>query len=214
MKLRWSRTLVFANAERGTKMKMQTVHILGIVVATGALFGCAPSAVVRLTVSPTQLARLDPRVVAPVTATHDDALRDLEQNAEHARERVAQAQAELAKATTDTATPWRDVREAKLERARTELAWQQRLLDGLTWRHAAADAAYELAKATVLWHTGVDIDLDGYREQTARVRAAILMEEREQLAARTRFERADQHLNAIKARYVQTVASSAMPGAR
>jgi hypothetical protein len=195
-------------------MKNRPARVLGFmsIAAAVVLTGCASSPAVRLTVSPAQLVHLNPGVIEPPTATHDAALHDLDQNAEHARERVARAQAELAKASADTATAWPDVREAKLERARAEVAWQQRLLDGLAWRRADADATFELAKATILGRTGVDIDLDAYREQASRVRHAILADERGQVAARTRFEQAEQHLNAVKARHAQTaVASSVAP---
>ena len=183
-----------------------------MVVLAASLGGCAaPKPTVKLVVTPAQLARHTPSVVQPLLDAHANAVRVLDDEAQHDDERVTKARAALAGVQSEPAGNTPAVHDAKLERARAELAWQLTLAGEVPWRRAVEQAAFERDKAALLYHTGGDLDLDAYKDQCNRARVGLRAQDEKQVAARKRFETADQRLNAAKVRYVDEMRASAKP---
>lgn len=178
-----------------------------------SLGGCAASgpASVQLVVGPGQMARLAPNVTAPLLDAHANAVRDLDNEEQHGNDRLAKARATLTAVQAEPPGAMPEVHAAKIERARAELAWQQAFVREITWRRAAEKASFERDKAALLYHTGSDIDLEPFKDQAERARVGLREQDATQIAARTRFEAADQRLTAAKSRYVQGLRASAKP---
>jgi multidrug resistance efflux pump len=195
---------------RGAK-RVAVRSLIGLVIGVA---GCASTPDVRLRVDPARAARLDPAVLRPAETAREAALSDLERDTQRINERLTRAQGALAAARAEGPSPTAEIHHAKVDRAQAEVDREQSLVDGLTWRRAVAEAAYERDKAVILSRTGVDVDLEGYRRQTDRLRAGQREQEARQARARARLDEADRRLNQAKDRYAATRQSSPEPSPR
>jgi hypothetical protein len=182
---------------------------LGWSLVLFSFVGCATtSPTLKRTVDPARIARLDPAALQPAETAHTAALAEVERDEGKAKERVSKSEAVLK--TTEAEHPLGDqhVQNAKIDRARAEVAWQRSMLDVIAWRRAIADAAYELARAQVVARTGADIDLEAFRAQGNDMRRGLKRAEADQVSSRSRFEAADRRLNEAKARYAGATAQA------
>jgi len=178
-------------------------------------FGCsAQTPNLKLHVEPAQTAGLAPEVLRQLEEKNAAALREIDRDLEHGRERVAAAGKALDTARAEPITV-ADIHAAKVARADSELQWAEALVQAAEWRRASTAAAGELATAETLSRTGRDIDVAAYATQHEQMRAGLTAALKQQAARRAEFDESERRLTAAKARYAQgRVVASTEPSLR